>query len=280
MLSSWRLPKARAQVPSASLDPKLGALDPKAATARSSDFSRDATLGDFLSEGSSSIPEARFGPYPDSESFVRDWLFSPEFYGRLSGRQWSERAKGDAWIHFVAHGWENDHSPSPFFDVAFTKRLLRTKGVTPAKPCFELWTAERSLSPSPIFDAGFYLARNPDVRRSRLDPFLHWTMWGIFEGRSPSAFLEIRPLELAQMASADRRGALQQFHSLSEYLVRHTARSSLDPFLLGPSAPSGDVFAALLDGSCHFLRSPETLFGELGEWLPAHRQALLHLELP
>jgi len=37
----------------------------------------------------------------------------------------------------------------------------------------------------PLFDADYYLEKNPDVRNSRWPPLLHFLLWGGFEGRQP-----------------------------------------------------------------------------------------------
>src|SRR3954462_15522341 len=42
---------------------------------------------------------------------------------------------------------------------------------------------------SGFFDAGFYLAANPDVRRSGDDPLLHYVEHGTHERRDPSALV-------------------------------------------------------------------------------------------
>jgi hypothetical protein len=40
------------------------------------------------------------------------------------------------------------------------------------------------------FDAGFYLARYPDVGESRMHPFAHYLLHGAPEGRKPNAWFE------------------------------------------------------------------------------------------
>jgi glycosyltransferase involved in cell wall biosynthesis len=43
----------------------------------------------------------------------------------------------------------------------------------------------RGLDPSPLFDAGWYVSRNPDVRDGAGHPLLHYLMTGGAEGRDP-----------------------------------------------------------------------------------------------
>lgn len=47
---------------------------------------------------------------------------------------------------------------------------------------------------SGIFDAGWYLDRYPDVRRSGVDPLSHFIDFGIAEGRAPNPSLETASL--------------------------------------------------------------------------------------
>lgn len=43
------------------------------------------------------------------------------------------------------------------------------------------------LNTSPLFDAGYYLAQNPDVQAAGVDPLRHYLQYGAAEGRQPSA---------------------------------------------------------------------------------------------
>ena len=42
-------------------------------------------------------------------------------------------------------------------------------------------------NPSPLFDSGWYLAQNPDVRGAGINPLVHYLKHGAAEGRSPSS---------------------------------------------------------------------------------------------
>jgi len=44
---------------------------------------------------------------------------------------------------------------------------------------------------SGLFDPGFYLAHNPDVRESRMDPLIHFMRGGWRQGRNPSARFDV-----------------------------------------------------------------------------------------
>ena len=50
-----------------------------------------------------------------------------------------------------------------------------------------LKSATRQIRASSLFDAPYYLAANPDVRDARLDPAMHYLIYGWKEYRNPSA---------------------------------------------------------------------------------------------
>src|SRR5262249_5084596 len=62
--------------------------------------------------------------------------------------------------------------------------LLRA---TPAKlrRRLRLLREARLIRKSHLFDASFYLDRNPDVKASGVDPIRHYLQWGAYEGRDP-----------------------------------------------------------------------------------------------
>jgi glycosyltransferase involved in cell wall biosynthesis len=65
----------------------------------------------------------------------------------------------------------------------FTKQFLRSikrKIVSPIR-----WLDIHYLRSSGMFNEEWYLATNPDVLRSNLDPIFHYVMYGSFEGRTP-----------------------------------------------------------------------------------------------
>lgn len=49
-----------------------------------------------------------------------------------------------------------------------------------------------ALAQSPLFDSSWYLAKNPDVGGSNLDPVLHYVRHGEREGRNPSPGFDLR----------------------------------------------------------------------------------------
>jgi hypothetical protein len=71
--------------------------------------------------------------------------------------------------------------------LRFASRVLgpRTLKNTLLK-LFHQWSAIRTIARSGLFDRKWYLANNPDVAQSGLDPIEHYVRYGASEGRDPS----------------------------------------------------------------------------------------------
>ena len=54
------------------------------------------------------------------------------------------------------------------------------------------WSAIRAITRSGLFDKNWYLANNPDVAQSGLDPIKHYVRYGAREGRDPSPSFSTR----------------------------------------------------------------------------------------
>jgi hypothetical protein len=221
----------------------------------------------------------RFWEFGSSAQFLRSWLFAPLFYARQEGVP-ASMSESALWGHFLEHGLAAGLSPSPFFDTRFVQRVLQAQGAPSNADPLELWDTGRPLSPTPFFDAGFYLIRYPDVRQSGLDPFVHWTLWGIFEGRQPAPFLEMSPFGDRFGSLRARRAAVHSVTSLDDLVDELSARSCIGLPILKSTYGDTASLPDVLSGRIPFMTDPQLLFGELGEWLPKHRNAILGLEHP
>jgi glycosyltransferase involved in cell wall biosynthesis len=118
-------------------------------------------------------------------------------------------AKQDPAQHYLVHGWREGRDPSIHFstlgyldaypDVAgigmnpllhylkHGQKEHRGTGqdLSPDNPVLASELA--ALNKSDLFDRQFYLARYPDVASSKLDPAIHYLVYGWREGRDPSA---------------------------------------------------------------------------------------------
>jgi glycosyltransferase involved in cell wall biosynthesis len=57
---------------------------------------------------------------------------------------------------------------------------------------YHKWRSTRTIARSGLFDRSWYLANNPDVAGSGLDPISHYVLYGAREGRDPSASFSTR----------------------------------------------------------------------------------------
>ncbi len=90
-------------------------------------------------------------------------------------------------LHFIAFGEAEGRRPSAWFDVAWYRETYR---LGPQDSCLKHFLERRTsgqVSPVPVFDPAFYLEQNPDVARSGVDPFEHFCVFGVKEGRDPAA---------------------------------------------------------------------------------------------
>jgi len=101
----------------------------------------------------------------------------------------------DPAVHYVRHGARENRRASPRFDTLTARQQLGLG--RKANPLVHFYRATRAaLRGNPeLFDAGFYLAANPDVRASRMDPLDHFLAHGIIEGRRPSRHLTAAQVE-------------------------------------------------------------------------------------
>ena len=103
----------------------------------------------------------------------------------------------------------------------------------------------------PIFDRAYYLAQNPDVAASGMDPLQHYETFGWKEGRNPDAFFDTR-YYLNQNPDVAASGMDPMRH-----YEQHGAREGRDPSAAFDSkaylAANPDVVAAGDDALMHYI---------------------------
>lgn len=211
-----------------------------------------------------------FGNYVNAAEFVRQWLFDPRFYlaNAIPRALTPTAGPAELWTHFVQKGQFEDISPSPFLDVAFARRAAAARGCDATKDLFVLWKELGSrFAPGPVFDPTHYLMRNPDIRLAGLDPFFHWMMYGIFEGRSPSPCLLAHALGDPNASDEERRDQVHAVDSNELFVATHASTSSINIATLRGGFPELDPFEGLASGEIPFCTDPQVLFGDVTEVL-------------
>lgn len=95
-------------------------------------------------------------------------------------------------LHYIAFGEAEGRRPSTWFDPAWYRATYEVpQGELALKHFLERRTGGE-VSPVPVFDPAFYLESNPDVAQSGIDPFEHFCLFGVQEGRNPAPGFDIK----------------------------------------------------------------------------------------
>lgn len=88
------------------------------------------------------------------------------------------------------------------------------------------------LSPVPFFDAHFYVKANSDVRFAGLNPYFHWTRYGVFEGRPFCAGIRPRAVGLPSDDEAACSRWLRGLVNVNLTLIA-VSQQSMNPLRVG-----------------------------------------------
>ncbi|MGP8027133.1 MAG: glycoside hydrolase family 99-like domain-containing protein [Acidocella sp.] len=95
-------------------------------------------------------------------------------------------------LHYIIAGEAEGRDPSPLFHTAWYRETYR---LGPGESCLRHFLERRctgQVSPVPVFDAAWYLENNPDVAQGGADPFEHFLLFGVTEGRSPAPDFDLK----------------------------------------------------------------------------------------
>ncbi len=142
-------------------------------------------------------------------------------------------------------------------DVRSSRPLLHflTRGAFEGRnPCsaIDLPYYARTANPHPLFDPEFYWSKNEDVRKARVDPFVHYVLHGASELRKPHPWFDARyyaaqcPDALADPLGHFMENCAANPHPLFDceaYLREHPGldQNPLVHFVLGEQAPRANA---------------------------------------
>ena len=127
----------------------------------------------------------------------------------------------NAFVHYIAAGKAEGRRPcgaapeaSPIaeeFDEAFYRGLYTDlpEYADPLIHYLEVGWAEHR-DPNPWFHTAWYLAQNPDVAASGMNPFLHYIVAGRAEGRMPHALVDLRIARISHVRRFEPQPAVPQ----------------------------------------------------------------------
>ena len=141
----------------------------------------------------------------------------------------------DPYLHFLTSGMGEGRDPHPLVDLAFVRaRLDADAGWDDAALADVLRTGR--VPPHPLFDPGYYLSNNDDVREAGIPALAHFLQSGAEEGRRP------HPRFDADEYIATHPGApTGRYEAFLDFVSRHAAP---DPDAGGDAEPAADAGAA------------------------------------
>jgi len=121
-------------------------------------------------------------------------LFDPKYYKEkyLSNQKANNNLEDEPIVHYYRQPHDKQISPHPLFDAEYyysqlqEKEILVSKDQTYLEHFFkEGW--KYNLSPSKHFDVEFYIEQYPDIKKSKVNPILHYLKVGESLGLQPNA---------------------------------------------------------------------------------------------
>lgn len=159
-----------------------------------------------------------------------DGEFRAVFDAAFYASQLAVDFEGDLADHYRADGHRLGLDPSPFVSTVWLKSVQSQNTNDPLTTWLENWS-EQPVNPRPQLRLDQYLADNPDVAESGMNPLVHWLSFGREEGRTlPGSNLGGIPPTVEE-----DHARFRVFASTPE--SRKQPRSAL--FVLGSTAPSG-----------------------------------------
>lgn len=129
--------------------------------------------------------------------------------------------------HYLRKGFLKGCDPHPLF---CTKFVLSQFEFTRFQNVFMNFAVhsknKRYVSPSQLFDVNFYLSRYRDVYEANVDPFLHFCLYGFFEGRQSSMMFEPDPPPINKQRK--RRKFIREIGSLDTFVMEYDSSFFFD----------------------------------------------------
>ena len=140
-------------------------------------------------EGRDPAPWFSTQAYLSANADVRRGKIEPFFHflveGRYEGRE--VVASRHARAYYSAIGWTRPSWGYPMFG-----RAVDAREAGPGRRAIAISKAEADAAVASEFDSAFYVASNPDVVASGMEPLTHFLVTGWLEGRDPSPAFSVR----------------------------------------------------------------------------------------
>ncbi len=183
------------------------------------------------------------------EGRTPNYLFDPTWY--LNAYTDIAEAGLEPLEHFIRYGEKEGRQPSLYFDTAFYRLSTGLPESESALKHYLDHAKAPVCCPNKIFDNTYYLQTYTDIAEADLDPYKHFIMQGISEGRNPSAGFNTVFYRDTYLAGDASENAF--YHYLSEgVLTNNTLAPSAAIELAGVQAP---VMVQAGSEQAHFLKA-------------------------
>ncbi|OAI43289.1 hypothetical protein AYO41_02090 [Verrucomicrobia bacterium SCGC AG-212-E04] len=186
-------------------------------------------------------------------------LFSPAYYAEKAGLS-KATSDDELFAHFLSSGLQTGLSPSPLFQAEVVDSLEGSDaGRSASEPAFVRWCLRRkneAAIPTSRFDGDFYLRTYPDVGAAGIDPFEHFILFGLREGRRPNAVFD----PVWYQHSVPRKAAEESLPAYIHYLTFGVERGFAPSRLLAP------VFAHRKNGQTDGLSRYDAVVKAMTPW--------------
>jgi len=127
-------------------------------------------------------------PFLEAERAFLRALFVPDYFAQQLGLNDADPTR--LFDRFIAEGLASGYSPSPLFEPEYLKTAYSEFSTfRDHKELFIAWLRHprrQVFVPTQRFDASQYLRLYPDLGAARADPFKHFILHGLAEGRRPN----------------------------------------------------------------------------------------------
>jgi glycosyltransferase involved in cell wall biosynthesis/lipopolysaccharide biosynthesis protein len=108
------------------------------------------------------------------------YLFDPIWYRRRYDVHANE---GNLLDHYMTLGERSGFAPSPLFDPVWYAKANGLDLQTTCALQHYMAAHPHERAPHAYFSARFYVKANPDIAQAAIDPYEHYSTWGVFENR-------------------------------------------------------------------------------------------------
>jgi len=179
-------------------------------------YHRINPVGPFEDELDPALHYCRFGSFRGLEPNL---AFDPDWYAETNHA--ALRIGINPLSHYILEGEPADRRPIPLFDPGWYRTTYDVPPERLALAHYLEHRLARTVSPNPLFDVEWYVARHSDAIPPDIDPFSHYLLSGALRDIDPSPRFDARTWRHRHMAPLAAEGQSELPVSARNPLVHH-----------------------------------------------------------